>query len=121
MTENKGSVTVTAVMQPDSQSFLKDELQLKKLSKELSKATKEAIEVLVKLLESTDEKVRMQAATKLLEFDIDVKKALSTDQMQRLIAEIKLNGGGTKKLELDDESGGKQKVVVDFSNIRSIE
>lgn len=112
------SMTITTVVQEKTDSFLDDEVQLKKLAKELSKASKEAIDVLLKLLESKDERVRMQAAMKLIEYDIDVKKAISADQMQRLIAEIKLNRGvtSTKQLVATEE---KKRPVVDFDRIRT--
>lgn len=116
------SVTITAVVQEKNPSFLDDEVQLKKLAKELSKASKEAIEVLLALLSSTDEKVRMTAAMKLIEFDIDVKKAISQDQMQRLIAEIKLNRqAGIKQLTAEEEEEQKKvKPIVDFTTIRAV-
>lgn len=114
-------LTITAVVQERNQSFLDDEIKLKKLDRELSKASKEAIDVLVSLLSSTDERVRMTAATKLIEYDIDVKKAISQDQMQRLIAEIKLNSGATtKQLTAEGEQGQKKRPVVDFSTIKQV-
>lgn len=113
--ENSGSTSVA--LQVKRRSFLDDEIQLKVLSRELSKASKDAINVLVDMLKSTDSRVRMQAAIKLLEFDIDVKKAISSDQIQRVIAEIKI-GGGSKTVELED--GSKKKPIVNFTEIRSI-
>lgn len=118
--KNNGSVTVTVALQEKKQSFLADEVQLKQMGKSLSKASKTAIDVLVQMLDSQDEKTRMTAAIKLVEFDIDVKKAISADQMQRLIAEVKLNGsGGSKTLEIE-EAERKKRPIVDFSNIRAI-
>lgn len=114
--ENSGSVTVA--LQVKKNTFLDTEIDLKRLSRELSKASKDAVEVLVKMLESKDVRLQMQAAIKLLEFDIDVKKAIAQDQIQRVIAEIKLSGGGSKTLELAD--GDKKKPIVDFGTIRSI-
>lgn len=113
--ENSGSVTVA--LQIKKRTFLDDEIQLKALSRELGKASKDAVAVLVKMLNSPDTRLQMQAAIKLLEFDIDVKRSISTDQIQRIIAEIKV-GGGTKTLELED--AGSKKPIVNFSEIRSI-
>ena len=113
--ENIGSTTVA--LQIKKRTFLDDEIQLKALSTNLSKSSKDAVAVLVEMLKSPDLRLRMQAAVKLLEFDIDVKKAISTDQIQRVIAEIKV-GGGNKMLELEDAN--KKKPVVDFSTIRSV-
>lgn len=121
-TENNGSVSVTVVTKDDNPSFLDDKVDLKKLAREISKASKEAVDVLVKLLESTDEKVRMQAAIKLLEFDIDIKKAISQDQMQRLIAEIKLNRqSNTKVIDVENDEERKKRPIVDFSTIKVID
>lgn len=114
--ESIGSTTVA--LQVKKRTFLDDEVQLKALSRELGKASKDAVAVLVKMLQSPDVRLQMQAAVKLLEFDIDVKKSVSSDQIQRVIAEIKMNGPGTKTLELED--GGKKKPMVDFATIRSI-
>lgn len=113
------SMTITAVVQENNPSFLDDEVQLKKLARELSKASKDAVDVLLSLLTSKDERVRMTAATKLIEFDIDVKKAISNDQMQRLIAEIKLNRQSTtKQLTAEEEN---KRPIVDFSTIRTVD
>lgn len=117
--ENSGSVVVA--LQVKKHSFLDEEVQLKKLSKELSKSSKEAIDVLVEMLHGEDKRLKMQAAIKLLDLEVEVKKVISADQMQRMIAEIKLSsGGGSKTLELED-SERKNRPIVDFSNIRSIE
>ena len=116
----ENSMTITAVVQEKNPTFLDDEVQLKKLAKQLATASKEAIDVLLELLKSKDERVRMQAAMKLIEFDIDVKKAISQDQIQRLIAEIKLNrGGGLQQLQAGEEQS-KKRPIVDFSTIRSV-
>jgi hypothetical protein len=115
--ENSGSTTVA--LKVKSVSFLDDSVKLGTLSRELSKSSKDAINVLVAMLESQDMRLRFQAATKLLEFDIDVKKAISSDQIQRVIAEIKLNGAsGSKTLTLDDDKA--KRPLVDFGTIRSI-
>lgn len=115
--ENSGSVVVA--LQVKRNTFLANEIDLKKVDRELSKVSKEAVDVLSDMLKHTDVRIRMQAAIKLLELGIDVKRTISSDQMQRIIAEIKLNGPGNKTLELEDSA--KSRPIVDFSNIRSIE
>ena len=119
MNEN-GSSTVSLVVetQPELPSFLDDKIDLKKLAREISKATSAAVDVLVKLLESKDEKVRLTAATKLVEMQVAVAKEISADQMQRLIAEIKLVRAPTKKLI--DAKDDTNKPLVDFGQIRQI-
>lgn len=123
-TENTGSVSVTVVTQQETPSFLNDSLQLKKLFKDVSKATKEAVDVLIACLGSNDEKVRMNAATKLLEFQVSIAKEINQDQFQRMIAEIKLRNPTTKVVTLtadEEERQKKQRPIVDFSTIRSVE
>lgn len=121
MNNNEGSaVSLVVETQVDVPSFLDDKLDLKKLARDISKQTSAAVDVLVKLLESKDEKIRLTAATKLVELHIQVQKEISADQMQRLIAEIKLVRGGAKKLVEADVPGGSRP-VVDFSTIRKIE
>ena len=115
MTTDNSAMTVTAVMQ--NPTFLDDKVDLTKLSKKLAKVSDEAIETLVALLQSKDERTRMTVAIKLLEIDIDVKKAISQDQMQRLIAEIKLNrGGNTKQIPVNPADDTRP--LVDFSTVR---
>lgn len=115
---NSNPVTVNAVVAQQNTSFLTDEVQLKALAKSLGKLNKETIDVLETLLKSKDERVRMQVAFKLLDLEIEVKKAISADQMQRLIAEIKLNNGSTTK-QLTAEQENKRP-LVDFANIQTI-
>jgi GTPase Era involved in 16S rRNA processing len=79
------------VVQPDTPSFLSTSVDLKKLLRAVSKESAKAIDVLVKLLESKDEKTRLTAATKLLEFQVTVADKISQDQMQRLIAQGKVS------------------------------
>lgn len=122
MNNNEGSaVTLVVETQPELPSFLDDKIDLKRLAREISKSTSKAVEVLVGLLESKDERVRLQAATKLVEYQVQVQKEISADQMQRLIAEIKLLRAPTKKLVEADNPGGANRPVVDFSTIRKIE
>jgi HEAT repeat protein len=121
MQNSNQSLTVTAVVQEQNNSFLTDEVQLKALAKALSKLNKETINVLEDLLKSKDERVRMQVAFKLLDLEVDVKKVISQDQMQRLIAEIKLNQASTtKQLTAEQEDKNKNRPIVDFTTIRTI-
>jgi HEAT repeat protein len=121
MQNSNQSLTVTAVVKEQTTSFLSDELQLKALAKALSKLNKETINVLEDLLKSKDERVRMQVAFKLLDLEVDVKKVISQDQMQRLIAEIKLNQASTtKQLTAEQEDKNKNRPIVDFTTIRTI-
>jgi hypothetical protein len=110
--------TNNEVLIAEDPSFVRDSIDLKALHSQLKKVSKQAIDVLVALLESKDEKNRLQAAKMLLEFQITVAKELSADQMQRLIAEIKIakNSQG----QLTDEQSRANMPLVDFTNIREV-
>lgn len=103
------------------ESFLSGGLDLKKLLRDLSKHGRTAIDKLVKLMENDDPKVALAAAKTLLEMQTTVAKDMNTDQLQRLIAQVKL-GRGTKTLvpvgEKDDEENDRP--VVDFTTIRQV-
>jgi hypothetical protein len=119
--EDSGSTVNLVVATQGSSSFLTDSVELKDVAKKLSKASKTAVEILSKCLESKDERVRMQAATKLLEFHVTVAKEISHDQMQRLIAEIKVaRAPGNKLIGADYPGDDKKKPIVDFTTIRQI-
>jgi hypothetical protein len=114
--------SLAVVVKEDNPSFLRDEIALKKLLKDLTKASKEAIEVLVVCLKSEDEKIRMQAASKILEFQSTVADKVNQDQMQRLVAEIKFNRQPQGKLmQLEDEKPATVRPVVDFTRIREVD
>jgi hypothetical protein len=120
---------LVVVTQEENPSFLKDKIQLQKLLKDLNKASKEALEILVNIMETTkDEKLKAQCAKDILQFTIATNKEVNADQMQRLIAEIKLNRAPQGKLiplnDPEDVSSGKgvgDRPVVDFSTVRSLE
>lgn len=119
MDNNQGStVPLVVETQLEPVSFLDDKIDLKKLARDISKATSKAVEVLLGLLDSKDERVKLQAATKLVEFHVQVQKEISSDQLQRLIAEIKV-AQSSRKL-VDANNPDKQRPVVDFSTIRKI-
>jgi HEAT repeat protein len=119
MDNNQGStVPLVVETQLEPVSFLDDKIDLKKLARDISKATSKAVEVLLELLDSKDERVKLQAATKLVEFHVQVQKEISSDQLQRLIAEIKV-AQSSRKL-VDANNPDKQRPVVDFSTIRKI-
>lgn len=125
MSDETGStVTLVVETQPDLPSFLDNKVDLKRLAREIGRASGRALEVLMALLNSTDERVRLEAAKKLIEFQVSVAKEISNDQMQRLIAEIKLVRQPKQKLIPAGEGEGGEaqtnKPVVDFHTIRTI-
>lgn len=114
--EGSTSSSVVVELQQEQHSFLTGAVDLKRLMRDVSRQSKPAVEALTKLLESKDEKIRLTAATKLLELHVSVAKEINTDHIQRLIAEIKYNRGGAKALiEVDND-----RPLVDFSTIREV-
>lgn len=73
-----------------------------KLLRSVGKETDAAVEVIAKLLESTDEKVRMAAATKLLDLRKEIAVIINTDEIQRLMLESK-NPERGKQLSVDED------------------
>lgn len=101
-------------------SFLDNGLDLKKLLRDITKHSKAAVEVLVQCIQqTTDKKMQLTAALKLLELQTTIAKDINDDQLRRLIAEIKVNRGGVGTLENTETE--KQRPLVDFENIRSVE
>ena len=75
-----------------SQSLFQKQHELLSLVKSLKKLNKKALEVLEKALSSTDEKIRVMAADKLLKFYCDTAKEIDQSQLNRLILDIKASG-----------------------------
>ena len=116
---DSSTTSVVVVMQEEAQSFLTNSVDLKKLHTDIKRHSKAAIDALVSMLDSTDPKIKLTAATKLLEFQVSVAKELSSDQMQRLIAEVKLVKSPKSNLvPVEDQ---KARPLVDFTTIRSVE
>jgi hypothetical protein len=109
---NEGSGAPQVV---EVQSFLSTGLDLKRLLKEVAKQQRPAVEALVKLLASQDERIKLAAAKALLELNISVASAINDDQLKRLIAETKI-GNGAKRL-VDVDTGYPR---VDFGTIRQV-
>jgi hypothetical protein len=116
---DSSTASVVVVMQEEAPSFLTNSVDLKKLHTDIKRHSKAAIDALVSMLDSTDPKIKLTAATKLLEFQVSVAKELSSDQMQRLIAEVKLVKSPKSNLvPVEDQ---KARPLVDFTTIRSVE
>lgn len=111
------SVAIEVELQPEVQSFLTTGIDLKRLLRDVARQSKNAVEALVKLLDSKDEKIQLTAAKALLELQVNVADKINSDQLNRLIAEMKLNGAGTKRLVNAEQ---ENRPLVDFSTIREI-
>lgn len=117
--ESSGSVQVYGTELP---TFLDDgkSIGLKSLKLELKRHSSTAVQALVTLLtdKDTDAKIRLQAATSLLELQVKVGDKISQDQIARLIAEVKLNPTGRKQLSSSEDPG---RPSVDFGTVQKIQ
>jgi hypothetical protein len=121
-TDNASTTSQVVVLTNENPDFminsLRDELDgLKHL---LRKETKAAILVLAKLMKSTDEKIQITAATKLLDYQINVAQQISTDSLNRLIASARLITGPKRLVAVEDEKEKKPRPIVNFNDIQQI-
>lgn len=116
MSNQSGSASVVE-LQPEVQSFLTTGIDLKRLLRDVSKQAKPAVEALVNLLASKDEKIKLAAAKALLELNVNVASAINDDNLKRLIAEVRLNPSGTRRLVASDD---KTTPLVDFGTVREV-
>lgn len=86
---------------------------LSKLLKSLTVESQDAVDTLVALMKSEDEKIKLSAATKLLEFQESVSKTIENDALMRVMANAKY--GGPKELEVDDDTP-----AIDFSVVQDV-
>lgn len=114
MSDTQGSV---APVVTDYPNFLESAHDLRILLKDLKKESKGAINTLVTLMEKpeVDDKVKLQAAVKLLEHYAAVANQANTLHLQQLIAAARSNG--PKQLT---ESQKQQMPRLDFNTIQEI-
>lgn len=122
MSTNDGSVGAeVSVLTEANQSFLADSVSsdLKSLLLALKRASKGAVDTLVRIMgdDKVDPKVQVAAAKAVLDAQVDVASKITTDQIQRLIAEIKLNRGVLNSTQLVEDDS---KPVVNFTEIRAV-
>lgn len=75
---------------------------LKGLLKELESETDTAILALKQCMASSDEKIKFNAAIKVIELRKEVSELINTDEIQRMLLESK-NPERTKQLTTDEE------------------
>lgn len=109
----------STVVELQSQSFLTSGLNLKRLLNSVAKESKNAVEALVGLLASKDEKIQLAAAKALLELHVSVAKEINSDQLNRLIAETKL-GNGKRLVSPNDDDDDDDRPLVDFTTVQEI-
>lgn len=101
-------------------TFIKKKHDLKELLKLVGKETEAAVRVLADAMndEKEDKKVRRECAKTLIDLKISVAEAVDRSEMQRMIAEIKINPNAAKSLEAEDDF---KRPVLDFNTIRVVE
>lgn len=90
--------------------------ELSRLLRTLTKESEGAVEVLVKLLSSKDEKVRKDAAKTLIDMQISVAEMINKDDITRILGEIRINGATGKMFEVDEDDTP----LVDFKTIQDV-
>lgn len=116
---SEGSRKIVAVKETNP-SFIRRKGELSQLLKSLTRVSEDAVSVLIDAMtdSSVDKKTKISCAEKLLDFQISVAKEVNSDNMQRLIAEIKLNkqpmGSSLEAIEAEKNS----RPVIDFTTIR---
>jgi len=118
MSDQAVSTSVMVELQQEVPSFLTQSIDLKRLLRDVSKQARPALDALIGLLASKDEKIRLTAAKTLLELQVSVAKEINTDQMQRLIAEVKLTGASKRLVPIGEDDN---RPLVDFTTIREID
>lgn len=101
-------------LKEDTISFRrKQSHELKSLLRSLNKETENAVEIIVSLMQSPDEKMRLAAATKLLDMHKEVSVIINTDDIQRMLLESK-NPDRNRTLIEDDTP------MVDFETVQDV-
>lgn len=95
-------------------SFITEKHELTTLSNKVRKLNSAALKVLEDALTDPDVKVRMEAAKALLKMDIDISKIINDDAMNRILAELKMNG------EIKNVGNSNSRPLVDFSSIQQV-
>lgn len=120
------------LVETKAQPIFRKEHELADLLKKLKKLSKKTIEVLEQGLESKDERIRQQAANKIMDYLINMSKEVNQDQLSRLVLEVKASGlagagsavpedDDTPKLDFDNiHPDFKDAEVVDMSDVRAV-
>lgn len=109
----------TALATVKDNSFLDDRLNLDKMLRAVSEKQAKAIKTLVEIIDtSKSEEMRYKAAVKLLDLQVLLAEKMSTDQINRLIAEFKFTNNPTGNVV--DLPGSKNTPLVDFTTVQQV-
>lgn len=95
-------------------SFITEKHELTSLSNKVRKLNNAALKVLEEGLNDSDVKVRLECAKTLLKMDVDISKIINDDAMNRILAELKMNG------EIKNVGNTNTRPLVDFSSIQQV-
>lgn len=111
--------SVPAPQQEGKISFLTGKQHdLQKSLDALRRANPAAIKALVILATSSeDEKIKLAAATSLIDLSTKMSKEISRENLTRLIGEVRLNGGMAKGMKTVGNDSEEEDGLVDFSVI----
>lgn len=100
-------------------TFLRKKNDLDKLLKLLTKEQEAAVKVIADIMHDTkDMKEKKDCAEIILRLKISVSESISKDEIQRLIAEVRLDpSNGAKQLEADDMPS---RPILDFNTIQEV-
>lgn len=90
--------------------------ELVKAIRALDKGVQVAIDRLIKLCDSNDEKIALDASKGLLKLLSDMKMQADERDLKKILAQVKLTGGMKFAPEEDDDTP-----VVDFTNVQQID
>lgn len=85
---------------------------LTKLLRSLNKESDDVVEILVELTKSQDEKIKLAAASKLVDLQVEVAELINKDGLQRLLLESK-NTNAARGLAPEDDDTPQ----IDFTTI----
>lgn len=102
----------------DNPTFIRKKHELTDLQKLLAKNSALAVQVLIDTMNKEDQtdKEKRECAKLLIQYDIEVSKAINQDNMARMIAEIKMNGNNSKSLHVEDDNTP----LVSFDEVQAV-
>lgn len=113
--DQKGVVLGAQLKVRESEGFHRRQSHdLAKLLREMNKESKPVLDVLLTLMKSEDEKIKLEAVKTFLNTYKDVAREINEDQLRRLLANAKF--GGPKELEFDEDDTPQ----VNFNDIQDV-
>ena len=111
------------VIHPASSFIRNTPHDLMKLLRSLNKESQNAVNTLVELLTCHDPKVKLGAAEKLLTMQKDVAESINKDNLQRMIAQLRLNPNTDPEemKAISEEEDAPKMPMVDFTTVQFVD